>query len=103
MDNQEFLFLFDAVLRNEDAGHQGMLLLKALRNGYVGLVTATALRRKHFINWCSVANLAEARNAYLSTLALEDQLDRQQMAEMKPPDEFEQDPMNPCGATDPRF
>lgn len=33
----------------------------------------------------------------------DDQLDRQQMASLEPPQPFEQDPMNPCGATDPRF
>lgn len=34
---------------------------------------------------------------------VDDQLDRQQMADLEPPVPFEQDPMNPCGALDPRF
>ena len=108
MNNQEFLFLFDAILRNiteHRESRQAVLLLRALSNGHICLATATALRGKHFIKWCTLEDLSRASITYHATLPPDPdgQLDRQQMAGLEPPGEFEQDPANPCGATDPRF
>ena len=105
MNNKEFLFLLDAILMNaiDQPGRQAWLLCQALRRGHIGGSATIELCKKHEIAR-SFDDLAKRCAAYpWSTPAPDpdDQLDHQQIPE--PPAEFEQDPMNPCGATDPRF
>lgn len=52
------------------------------------------------LTWCPKHRIVTVLVG-LPAPSVDDQLDRQQIPE--PPAEFEQDPMNPCGATDPRF
>lgn len=104
MNNQKFLFLFNAILLNasEHPERQARLLLQAIKQGRISAPAAITLWQTHNIK-CNLKDLNEAYGACLSTPAPDpgDQLDRQQIPE--PPAEFEQDPMNPCGALDPRF
>lgn len=108
MDNKEFLFLFNAVLLNasNNRSRQSRLLYHAVKHGHISLEQGKALHRKHDAAF-SPNDLHQAENVYKVSQWYapdpDDQLDQQQIANLEPPQEFEQDPMNPCGATDPRF
>jgi len=106
MDDQKFLFLFNAILLNasDEPYRQGRLLHRAVKHGHINMTQAKALWQKHHaIRGCTLESLDKAHDAYLSSLHPDpdEQLDQQWDEELTAPeDPFEQDPMDPCGAYD---